>query len=206
MFAGVQGRGAQDAWHTTALEMEEAFVNGERLMGEAVDIYKCFDQISRPVVYKIVAMAGMPSQVLDAYKMYQESLTVRNSVSGGLGVQYTKKANVPQGDHFSMMIVALIMKPWILEMRRLGARGRILADDIFVAATGIRHRELFIAGYQETHEYLERMGAKMAPSKSYVFSPEPATMRALREMWWPGMRAHVDVIHHTRDLGQILTP
>ena len=60
MYAGVQGRGAQDAWYTTALDLEEAFMNAQPVTGGAVDIHKCFDQILRPVVYKLSAMAGVP--------------------------------------------------------------------------------------------------------------------------------------------------
>ena len=114
MYAGVQGRGALDAWYSTAMDMEEAFVvNDTAVTGGAVDIHKCFDQILRPVVYKIAALAGMPRGVLDSYKRYQESLQVRNSVAGGLGRSYQKKTSIPQGDPFSMMLVALIMRPWI---------------------------------------------------------------------------------------------
>ena len=82
--------------------------------GGAVDIHKCFDQILRPVVYKVARLAGMPRPVLDAYERYQESLTIRNAVAGGLGEEYRKATSIPQGDPFSMMLVALIMRPWIL--------------------------------------------------------------------------------------------
>ena len=113
---------------------------GDDLTGGAVDIYKCFDQILRPVIYKVASLAGMPSSVLNAYERFQENITIRNSVAGGLGQTYTKRTSIPQGDPFSMMFVALVMRPWILEMRNLGAQGRVLADDILVKARGWRHR------------------------------------------------------------------
>ena len=110
MYAGVHGRGAADAWYATAAEMEEAFVvDGSPVTGGAVDIHKCFDQILRPIVYKLAGLAGMPVAVLDTYKRYQEGLEVRNSIAGGLGRSYRKEASIPQGDPFSMMLVALIM-------------------------------------------------------------------------------------------------
>ena len=67
-----------------------------------------------------------------------------------------------------MMVVALIMRPWILEMRRLGAKGRVLADDILVTVTGGDHCRFFKVAYDETHRYLHRMGAKLAPRKSFT--------------------------------------
>ena len=60
MFAGVQGRGAQDAWYMTAVDMETAFVvHNHSLTGGAADIHKCFDQIMRPVVHKVAEAAGI---------------------------------------------------------------------------------------------------------------------------------------------------
>ena len=67
--------------------------------GGAVDIHKCFDQILRPVVYKVAELAGMNRAVLDAYRNFQESLTVRYSIEGGLGETYQKTTSIPQGDH-----------------------------------------------------------------------------------------------------------
>ena len=95
MFAGVQGRGAQDAWYSTAMDLEQAFLDDEALTGGAVDIHKCLDQILRPVVYKTAALAGMPHRVLRAYRRYQESIQVRNSIAGGLGQSYRKKISIP---------------------------------------------------------------------------------------------------------------
>ena len=103
------------------MDLEEAFLFGEATTAGAVDIYKCFDQILRPVIYKIASQAGMPAQVLSAYQRFQESVTIKNSVAGGLGQTYCKRTSIPQGDPFSMMFVALIMRPWILQMRSLGA-------------------------------------------------------------------------------------
>ena len=86
MFAGVQGRGVQDASYQTAVEMDEAFVvHGECVTVGAMDIRRCFDQIIRQVVYKVAELAGMPTRVLESYKRYQESLRIRNTVAGVLG-------------------------------------------------------------------------------------------------------------------------
>ena len=119
------------------MDLEQAFtVDDAAVTGGAVDIAKCFDQILRPVVYKVAALAGMPPRVLESYRRYQESLLVRNSISGGLGQVYRKRTSIPQGDPFSMMFTALLMRAWIVEMRVQGARGRVLADDILVMVKG----------------------------------------------------------------------
>ena len=57
MYAGVEGRGAQDAAFSAALEVEWARVMNSDLTGGSVDIYKCFDQFVRPPVYHILRKA-----------------------------------------------------------------------------------------------------------------------------------------------------
>ena len=85
MYAGVEGRGAQDAAYNTALLTEWCKAMGMDLTGGAADIYKCFDQLSRPLIYMILEKAGMPEQVLGAYRKFLEELTVYNTVAGGGG-------------------------------------------------------------------------------------------------------------------------
>ena len=35
-------------------------------------MWKCFDQINRPLLYAIAAKAGMPERVLGTYRRFQE--------------------------------------------------------------------------------------------------------------------------------------
>ena len=42
-----------------------------------------------------------------------------------------------------MMVVALVLRPWIMQMRRLSIKPRILADDLQVIGTGPNHLKLF---------------------------------------------------------------
>ena len=58
MFAGVGGQGAHDGAYTTAVYCEIMKLLGIRFTGEAADLYKCFDQIVRKLVYKILDRAG----------------------------------------------------------------------------------------------------------------------------------------------------
>ena len=61
MFAGVEGKGAQDAAYDTALITEWCELTGTDLTGGAADIYKCFDQIDRTLLHMILKEAGMPA-------------------------------------------------------------------------------------------------------------------------------------------------
>ena len=85
MFAGVPGQGAADGAYFTALELEEAKLRGQNVTGGVADIYKCFDQVQRPLVYTLLLRGGVPQRVVNAYKAFLEKVQVHNSVAGGGG-------------------------------------------------------------------------------------------------------------------------
>ena len=100
-----------------------------------------------------------------------------------------------------MMLVAFIMRPWIIEMRGLHAKGRVLADEILVTSTGPDHEQVFRKAFEATHRYLHRMGARLAPKKSFIFSTEKAVRSALARHRWSELDTRIEVVQHTRDLG-----
>ena len=68
--AGVPGKSATDAWHATALDIEFAQTKGLAFAGGSLDIYKCFDQLNRDLIYRLAARAGMPTGIFHAYKQF----------------------------------------------------------------------------------------------------------------------------------------
>ena len=110
MFAGVPEVGADDAWWETALDLEEHNITGTPFSGTGVDVFKCFGQIARDLVYRISDVAGMPKKVLNTYRRYQETLQTRNAVAGGLGAPYTRYMGAPQGCPMSMMIIVVLLR------------------------------------------------------------------------------------------------
>ena len=83
MYAGIAGRGASDAWYLSAMIVELAKLERNPIVGGALDLYKCFDQIVRQLLYVILALAGCPHQVLVPYNAYQEHCVVLNFFAGG---------------------------------------------------------------------------------------------------------------------------
>ena len=86
------------------------FILGWDFFGGAIDIQKYFDQLNRDLVYGLMRAAGMPARVLDTYARFQEGLKVRKTISGALGEKYRAEAGVTQGDPFSMLAAAIIMR------------------------------------------------------------------------------------------------
>ena len=72
-------------------------LEGDNYCGGAADIWKLFDQIRRPLVYKMAAAACMPTRILGTYRRYQEGRVVHNSLAGGTGQPYMRPASIPQG-------------------------------------------------------------------------------------------------------------
>eukprot|EP00969_Alexandrium_andersonii_P057883 2550111-Alexandrium_andersonii.AAC.1 len=64
MFAGIRGKGASQAWWLTSLAMERHDMDHTNWAVGAVDCYKCFDQIARPLLYRLLLEGGFPSRVL----------------------------------------------------------------------------------------------------------------------------------------------
>ena len=104
MFAGIPGIGAADGWYQTAIQLELARVTDTHIVGGAVDIHKCFDQICRDLLYDILTRAGFPPRILVAYRAYHEHVAAYNAVAGALGTAYTKPASIPHGCPLSMVL------------------------------------------------------------------------------------------------------
>ena len=59
--------GAEDPWWETTLQIEHCRLHQKDFSGNATDIFKCFDQLERPLLYHVARIAGFPVQILDAY-------------------------------------------------------------------------------------------------------------------------------------------
>ena len=75
---------------------------------------------------------------------------------------------IPQGCPFSMMVLYLIRRPCILEMRFKGLIPRILVDDILLIAhsnpetpLATHHQRNFVDGYDRTLQFFTDMGANI---------------------------------------------
>ena len=181
-------------------------LDGDEYCGGVADIAKFFDQIRRPLVYKLAEAAGMPPKVLTAYRNYLENLTLYNALAGGMGKPYSKKCGIPQGCPLSMVMVALIMRPWIAITRTIpGVSCYILADDVLVLAEGATMVGRLAEALDATHEYLNDMGAKVEPAKSYNFASSKKAAVWLKQTTWDHIGAKIKVVTDLRYLGAHLT-
>ena len=100
-----------------------------------------------------------------------------------------------------MMIVAIILRAWVVQMKALGVQPRLLADDLQLLSTGTRHLEHFEHAFTKTQEHLEDMGAKIAPQKCYTCSTNTTAREWLRTHRWRRLQRTIPVVNDVRDLG-----
>ena len=74
----------------------------------------------------------MPKQILETYFQYIENLDIRFQIGKTLGEAHRDACSIPQACPFSMNMVALLMRPWIMRMKENGIEPRTLADDLFL--------------------------------------------------------------------------
>ena len=95
MFAGIPGAGAEEGWYLTQLDFELKRLAGIQITAGSIDIFKCFDQILRPLIIELAKAAGMPSDILDTYEQFVENMSIMMQVGNSLGVEHKHKCSIP---------------------------------------------------------------------------------------------------------------
>ena len=73
-----------------------------------------------------------------------------------------------------MMLVALIMRPWVILMRTVpNVKAYILADDVLILAAGPNMVSNAAEAIDKTHAYLHQMGAKVPQTKATTLPAPP---------------------------------
>jgi hypothetical protein len=194
MFAGVPQQGAEDAWWLTSVTLETWEVQHVPYSGSSADIAKCFDQVVRPLLYMVAKLAGMPTRVLDPYTRFMEGVSVYNTIGRGVGQPYTRRCGIPQGCPMSMMLIALLLRPWTIAMDTVGVIPRILADDLLILSWGEHHLQSMRHALDMTHDILHSMGAKVAPKKSYLFTNAAKARRWYAGHIWKGLDTTIPLV------------
>ena len=202
MHAGTSSNGAEDAWWRTALDHELARLQGKEVTGGSADIFKCFDQVQRPLLKVLLQMSGCPSRVVEPYMRYLDQMVIYNSVAGTLGEPHQRKCSIPQGCPLSMTMMAFLLRPWVGLMKHMGCTPRVLADDIMLWDSSMQQESFVRDAYEETLKYITNIGGQSAPAKSYLFSTNRISRKRLRDhRWQHAGLAQIPVLLHGRDLG-----
>ena len=139
-----------------------------------MDIWKCFDQIIPVLARLLLGLAGMPTSILWAYTRLMAEVKIVNCLSMGIGETYRRTCNIPQGCPWSMAVLALMTRPWILMIKATTQTvPRALADDLAVWARAEADphaephewKQRWHATVNNTIEYIVAIGARTAQYK-----------------------------------------
>ena len=183
------------------LDFEIKHLTGAHTTAASIDVFKCFDQIVRPLVYELARIAGMPTNILKTYEAFQQQLVIHNQVGNTLGKAHQHKCSIHQGCPYSMTFIALLMRPWILRMRELTLQPRVLADDLFLSASRDQHAQRATNGMQESRTYFGDIAAAVADKKCFMASTCAQTRRKLAQISWDDRGTRLKVVTNFRDLG-----
>jgi ribonuclease HI len=200
----VGGKGAMDAWLRTSLRAELNKLEERELTGGSIDIYKCFDQINRELLFDVAQAAGMPQRFLLPYFDFIDNLQVRFQVGEVIGPAHLERCSIPQGCPFSMALVALLTKIWVNHMETFGVEPRCLADDLLFTAEGSAHRYRAVIAMTFSRQFFHDLGAKVATNKCFMFSTCSHTRTFLSKYEWSGQGFQIPVSSSFRDLGSHL--
>ena len=204
MHAGVPGSSAAEAWYSTAIDKEYANATQQIFSGASFDIHKCFDQLLRMLIYFVAMLAGCPTRILTAYFAYLESCYVHYSIAGHIGKAHRRPCGIPQGCPLSMMLVALLMRPWVQEMKAMNISPRTLADDLMLVVIGNDHIMTLVNGINATLQHIKCMGGRVASHKRNNFSTSAKYAQWLAKNNWRSVQATIPVVSDLRDLGSHL--
>jgi len=180
----IGGKGAQCAWLKTAIRTEYLKHMLTDIAGGSIDIFKCFDQINRHIVWDLAKQAGMPIGVLTAYFEYIDNIQVKFQVGKTIGKAHHERCSIPQGCPFSMIIVALITRVWVKHIEKQNVEPRCLADDLLFVAGGSGHRARAITAMKQSRQFFIDMGAKVATNKCFMFATHANTRKFLADYKW----------------------
>ena len=159
---------------------------GQDVAGGSVDIYKCFDQVNRKLVQRLAEKAGMPKRILEPYMRYIDNLQIRYQVADTIGLAHAERCSIPQGCPFSMTMVALLMRPWVKVMAASEVQPRVLADDLMFHTSGEGHRARTVRAMEQSRQYFNDIGAKVAANKCFTFATDTFTRNYLTKFRWKG--------------------
>lgn len=205
MYAGVAQQTTVEATYQVMADLENPTLEGTPFCGAAVDIFTLFGQILRNLFYLLLEVAGMPKEVLETYRRFLEGLVTYNLVAGGLGHGLKRRCEIPQGCPFSMMPVAMLMRPWIGLIRTLRVAPKTLADDVMIIAKRWKMLSTIAHALTQTRVYLQSMGGRIASNKSFSFASTTPARAWPQSTWWEKVQASISVVKDFRCLGAHLS-
>ena len=156
-------------------------------------------------MYPLAILAGIPLFIVQAYACHAENIHYVNAYPTGVGRIRRRSAGIAQGCPWAMRFLAILFKPWISIAKQACTINPvltgILADDLFVWATGDQTAERVADALLIMHEYIVDIRGFVKVKKTWAIADCLRHREALRATCFPGITDPCCVVRAHRDLG-----
>ena len=113
VFSAGCGRGSEEAWYTSALDIEvrSHWCHSDIHLFVA-DVIESFDTVDREILDRVLSSLGLPGCFRHAYFENHAHVRLRFTLATGLGEPWTRDGGIPQGCPMSMMFIVALYLPW----------------------------------------------------------------------------------------------
>ena len=161
VFSAGGGRSSVEAWHTTALDIEEVLSGcvDSNVPLFVADVVKSFDTVDRGVFDSVLSSLGLPGCFRHAYFEFHSHARLRFKLATGVGQPWTRDGCIP----LSMMFIVALYLPWCRYLgAQVGVQPQLYADNIKCVS---RDPGVLLRAARFTTGYVRLVGQEPAPSK-----------------------------------------
>lgn len=192
-----RGHSVSDALVRIGLEIEEAALTGNVLMGVAVDLEKAFDNVPVDIAMRVLERSGMNERILKPLRGMYGQLKKRFKIGRCLGQEFTPTNGIMQGCPLSILLLSAVLSVGARAVDEAcpGIIQEAYVDDLTLLA---RDNEILQRAVDHWNAFLEATDQKMNLLKTKGFGVNAS----------PDIRAggrEIPTANEVKVLGAILT-
>ena len=155
-----------------AMQIEDAQLKGEEVVGFTVDKRKFFDLMDYPLVFAIWEKMGLPAGYIDAIRNFYRDLVTRYKVSGTVSRECKRANGFIQGLSGSIQAALTIMAVWdrMIKERCPGVETGGFIDDTNMRAQGQDALGKVMKAWDETKVFDQMAGMETNMSKTKAYT------------------------------------
>ena len=201
VFSAGSGRGSVEAWHASALDIEEVLSGAvdSHVHLFVADAIKSFDTVDREILDSVLSSLGLPGWFRHAYFEYHAHVRLRFKLAAGLGEPWTRDGGIPQGCPLSMMFIFALYLPWCRYLSaQVGVEPQLYADNLKCVS---RDPDSLMSAARFTAGYVRLVGQEPAPRKCVFLSTSRVVRWNMKDWVLSQGRDRWSVKFDVRDLG-----
>ena len=189
----VPSKSAVDVWYNLQLCIEESFELDQPVSGIVCDIQKCFNNLPREPLLKVLCRLGVAPQVIRSWGNALVKIQRRFAVRGSVGPSHRSTSGFAEGDSLSVvaMVGANFLMDRYLHVSAPSVRLWSYVDNIELSSQGTTD---LLHAFRSLERILQAMQLPLDQSKTYAWGTDSSSRKDL-------IAGGFTVVHSCRDLG-----